>query len=879
MTGSSLKAIPLLVLAFALFVFVPPVQADDRPSILLLNSYHNGYKWSDNILAGIRESFAKNGLNYQLYIEYLDSKRGDQPGVSDSFYQMMLKKYGPGKFDVVITSDNRAFDFVIQHLEDLFPDVPIVFSGVNGIDAATLEGLPVTGIVESAGIRETLDLAFRLHPETRRLVVVGDDTVTGRAIRRQVEEAAAPFTDKIDFDYWYSLPLDSILEQLQILPDDALVFFIPSFYTFKGHFYEPGEVVKMVSEASPRPVYSSWTFLLGWGIVGGRMANGLMNGEAAASLVLRILKGEPAGAIPIGSVTNNPFQFDHLQMKRFGITRNLLPPSSTIINSPQSFYKISKDILWTMGVSFALVTLMLLVVSMHFVHRKRLGMKMLNQLSFQELLLNTIPQLICWKDTRQRYLGANRGFAAFFGHEDPAELINKTDYNVMKEGRYTEWALATERDVLDANEPKLRQRINVSNVSGEQIWLEINTVPLHDASGEVVGTLTTAEDVTREINLERQLLQSQKMEAIGALAGGVAHDFNNILTSVINSTELALTDVEDVSDTADDLKRVLKASKRGKLLVEQIMAFSRPSQEGFRNTNLADLVRDTLTLLSSSLPRNISIESDIRTDNAPQVHADPTQIYQVLINLCTNAFQAMRDSGGILEVSLEEVVLVRTQADILNLQEKAYYRLIVADNGPGVHPDINDKIFDPFFTTKGKTEGTGLGLSVVLGIVKNHKGAVHVVSEPGHGASFEVYFPAHSGDGSDDDAPRTSGPAQGQGRILFVEDDQDQLEVIPRVLQSMGYEVEAVPGAEQAMQLLQKDHYFDLIITDYDMPKVNGLVLASFAARLRPDLPVILVSGRSKVMTATKPAGNICQVLPKPFTKTDLSEAIRNVLR
>ncbi len=879
MTRSSFWLAPIVLSAIILFSMVSIGQCHERPSILLLNSYHNGYKWSDNILTGIRATFAKHGLDYQLYIEYLDSKRGDQPGVSESFHRLMLEKYGPGKFDVVITSDNRAFDFVLKHRKDLFPDVPIVFSGVNGVDQERLAGLPVTGIVEKAGIRETLDLAFKLHPGTQRMVVVGDDTVTGRAIRRQVEEAAEPFVDSIKFDYWNGLSLDVILKLLKQLDSHTLVYFIPSFYTLNGHFYEPGEVVKMISEASPRPLYSSWTFLLGWGIVGGRMADGRMNGIAAAEQALRILKGESAGSIPIGVVEDNPYQFDYLQMQKYGIKPEQLPSSSTIINAPQAFYKVSKDILWTMGVTFALVTLMLVIVSMHFVHRKRIAIKILNQLSFQELLLNTIPQLICWKDTEHRYLGSNRYYADFFGYEEPSELINKTDNNIMKQGSYTEWSLATDSDVLQSSKPLLRQRINVDNKSGEQVWLEVNTVPLHDASGEVVGTLSTAEDVTREINLERQLLQSQKMEAIGALAGGVAHDFNNILTSVINSTELALMDVDENSATGEDLKRVLKASERGKLLVEQIMSFSRPSQEGFRTTNLAELVRDTLTLLSSSLPRNISIESDIRTESVPRVFADPTQIYQVLINLCTNAFQAMRESGGVLQVALEEVSLDRPGADMLNLKEKTYFRLTVTDNGPGVHPDINDKIFDPFFTTKGKTEGTGLGLSVVLGIVKNHKGAVHVCSEHGSGASFEVYFPAYSGSESDDEVQAGRGPAQGQGRILFVEDDKDQLEVIPRVLQSLGYKVKAVPGAEQAMEVLQKDSSFDLMITDYDMPKVNGLVLASFAARLKPELPVILVSGRSRVMSATKPAGNISHVLPKPFTKADLSEAIRTVLR
>lgn len=871
-----MRCMILLVLFFFLVPHTLLAQEQRRPSVLLLNSYHNGYSWSDNILRGLYESFQEQGLTVDLHIEYLDAKRYSGLAVQRAMFELFREKYGPGTFDVVVASDNDAFQFVLEYREALFSEVPIVFCGVNDLELGGVTGLPLTGVLENAGIRETLEIAFKVHPAVKNVVVIGDDSVTGRAIRHQVQDAARHFLERATFDYWYQYPLREILRRVPTLSEDTMLYFIPSYFELDGNVYDPEEAQQLIDDASTRPLYSSWAFLLGHGIIGGKMASGEVQGREAGNMVARILRGEQVTTIPMVEVTENPYQFDHVKLKEYGIDKTALPPGSTIINAPQAFYEVSKDLLWTLVVSFVLLALVLMLLVVNILRRKRIESKIRDQLSFQELLMDTIPLLVCWKDQKQRYLGANRSFATFFGVAEPAELINKTDYNIMKEGRFTEWSAALDREVLATSRSRLRQRIGISDHTGEQVWLEVNKVPLHDAQGNVAGTLSTAEDVTREANLERQLLQSQKMEAIGALAGGVAHDFNNILTSIMNSTELALSDLEEESDTALDLRRVLKGAERGRRLVQQILAFSRPSQEGFRPTDLPELVRDTLGLLKTSLPRNIVIKAEVE-EVQDKVLVDPTQIYQVLMNLCTNAFQAMREEGGELAVRLERLELDEERADVLDLNPGPCYRLTVADNGPGIEPAILDKIFDPFFTTKGIKEGTGLGLAVVLGIVKNHGGAVNVKSEPGRGASFEVYIPARSGP---EQVPVVSDKRvlSGQGRILYVEDDQDQLATIPRVLESLGYEVQAAATVREAMQFLEAKGGFDLVLTDFDMPEANGVALARFVAKRRPKMPVVMVSGRSQAAEAAKAATNIRKVLPKPFSKSDLAEAVRGVL-
>lgn len=777
---------------------------------------------------------------------------------------------------MIIVSDNDALNFVKEYRDELFPGVPVVFCGVN--DGAGMPVAGITGIIETPPLVETLDIALKFHPDKKRVVVISDESTAGKYIREQVKTIMPKFKGRLEFDYWSNMGLAEILDRVRDLPSDTFLFFIPMYQEVDGRFYTAEEVMEEIYTYTNVPLYSAWRFLLGSGSVGGKLLSGVHQGEEAADMALDILRGTDVATIPIMDEPSGQYWFDYRVMQRLNIPESLLPPGSRLINAPKSFYELPKELFWTIICSLALLLVVTLFLVSNIYERKRVEKKIMDQLSFLEILMDTIPQLVCWKDETQRYLGANRAFTEFFGLDRPSSIVSKSDLALLDHTReYAEWANSLDREVFRTGKPIRKAHTKVKDRNGSTVWLEITKVPLFDRLGTVVGTLSTAENITRERSLEKQLLQSQKMEAIGTLAGGIAHDFNNILTSIINSTELAIGDVEPDSVTFKDMQRVLKAAQRGGNVVKQILAFSRPSQEGFTRTDMGELLYEVLGLVKASLPRNIEIRTNIKT-GLGKINADPTQLHQVVLNLCTNSFQALRETGGILELELDERTLAYEDARMLNLRPDTYLRLTVCDNGPGIPSEIADKIFDPFFTTKDKTEGTGLGLAVVHGIVKGHNGTITVTSSPWKRTCFEIYLPRNEALDESGSIPLHK-LAPGMGRILFVEDDEDQLNTTPRILESLGYEVVATNDPMEVVGIVTRDpHLFDLVITDYDMPDTNGVQLARSLQDTAPGLPVMLVSGREDAALAASRLKNIKRIVIKPYNKNMIAEAIDHVL-
>ncbi|NVM22504.1 MAG: PAS domain S-box protein [Desulfobacterales bacterium] len=419
----------------------------------------------------------------------------------------------------------------------------------------------------------------------------------------------------------------------------------------------------------------------------------------------------------------------------------------------------------------------------------------------------------------------------------------------------------------------------IVNRAGEQIWGEMNTAPMSWEGRP--ATLMFIRDRTEQKKLEDQLRHSQRLEAIGTLAGGIAHDFNNILSAVIGNAEMALYDPQDAASVQYCLEQVHKAGHRAKDLVAQILAFSRQQEHEPKPLRLSPIVKETLKLLRASLPTTIKIRQNIRNESGP-VLASPTQIHQVLMNLCTNAAHAMRENGGVLEVSLANVDNVGPDSGVapdFDLSPRAYVELTVSDTGHGMDPIIMERMFEPYFTTKGKTEGAGLGLAVAHGIVKSHGGAINVQTEPGKGTTFHVYLPRLENDATQE----TGTPDRiqtGNERILFVDDEELIVDLGQRMLESLGYEVVAKTNSMEAMEIFHaKPERFDLVITDQTMPDMTGTRMAEELMRIRPDIPIILCTGYSEIITPeeVKEIG-IREFVMKPLVMRNIAETIRRVL-
>ena len=424
-------------------------------------------------------------------------------------------------------------------------------------------------------------------------------------------------------------------------------------------------------------------------------------------------------------------------------------------------------------------------------------------------------------------------------------------------------------------------------------WADVsNRVCLaKNATGDITRLVGAVQDITESIAAEAErrhladhLRQAQKMEAVGTLAGGIAHDFNNLLGIIIANTQLAEMDLAGVPASVDEirqsLREILVASGRARDLVAQIMMFSR--QEGVRRMamNVEPVVKECVKLIRSAIPAMVTIEQRIEA-GCSCILGDPTQVHQVVMNICTNAWHALPEQGGRIEVRVDECnpsrALLESHPD---LDSGRYVRISIKDNGHGMDPMVQRRIFEPFFTTKPKGAGTGLGLSVVHGIVKSHGGAITVSSERDKGSLFEVYFPAQSGIEDLGSAVAVSSRRGNGERILIVDDDNSMGSALQRVVKNHGYAVQLFNNPELAWEAFcEAPGSYDLVITDYSMPGISGIDLAERIIRLRHELPMILMTGLADVKEGRR--GGVMyfrDILLKPISPEVLCAAVAKSL-
>jgi PAS domain S-box-containing protein len=750
----------------------------------------------------------------------------------------------------------------------------VVFCGINFFDRT--EEQPdrwFTGIVESDAISENIRLIEKIHPKAGRLVVIADNTRLGQSLSRVTRRLMDPSADiEPELELWNQFSLNELYQRLGRLSPETIVFLNILQTDKNGRYFSYTDDLPHLSRICPVPVYGQWGVELGYGIVGGMVNDAGRHGQNAAKLAIRILKGENPADIPIQTAVYNP-AFDYEQLKRFDIKKSRLPADSRIINQPVSFYEAHRKVILATSAIIAGLVVVVLTLLVNIRRRRhsesalRVSEERYRRFFEEDLTADFIAT------PEGSLIDCNPAFARLFGFRSIIEAIQYRLPDLFADSSDYETCMAL-----------LRGQGNIEGYEVELIGKKrsrINVIANLSASRRGDGTLDQIKgylfDITERKQLEQQLLQSQKLEALGRLAGGVAHDFNNLITTILGYSEIALLKLPPSAEYRKNFELIFDAGNRAAGLTRQLLAFSRKQVMEFKILGLGDIVRNLTAMLQSLVDENVTLRFNI-DESAQYIRADAGQLEQILLNLAVNANDAM-PGGGTLAIETRDVYLDETSVGMRrDMVPGVYVLLRVSDTGTGMTPEVRQHIFEPFFTTK--EDGTGLGLSTIHGIVKQHKGYIFIYSEPDKGTAFNIYFPAVQ-EGFPEKAQRREALlAAGTETILVAEDEPTVNKLIEDSLAPLGYSVLTAYSGQAAIDIgrTHKER-IDLMLTDVVMPKMNGRELAERFRELHPETRVIFMSGYAdQVFTEGGDALPDADFIGKPLVPSRLTAKIREVL-
>ncbi len=482
-------------------------------------------------------------------------------------------------------------------------------------------------------------------------------------------------------------------------------------------------------------------------------------------------------------------------------------------------------------------------------------------------------------DVKGIIIYVNAAFEAISGYA-PSDVVGQTP-SIVQSGQHNDAFYKELWDTISAGDT-WEGRFTNRRKNGEIYHVDGVIYPIRDANDDVVNFVEISRDITQEMAIEKHLRQQQKMNAVGELAGGVSHDFNNILTAILGYVALCLNTVDEGSKTYKYLQEILKAGDRAAKLVRQILTFSRQEEQQFHSLELQSIIEDSLSLVQTTMKKNIGLVKEIDA-GCGAILGDTTQMQQVMVNLCTNAVHAIgKEEAGTLEVSLKQISVTEEQPveQAIELPVGPYACITVSDTGCGMTPEVQERIFEPYFTTKKSGEGTGFGLSIVHGIVRKHRGAITVESEVGKGTTFYIYFPllTEAVQEKRENGVKKKGTEEGHGRILFVDDDYTILSMGRELLESYGYQVVTATNGRRAIETFQQNPSgFDALVTDYSMPEMNGHELIREVLAIRSNIATILCSGYMEKVEG-EDLGSLGHTvyMAKPIDWRTLSHTIRD---
>ena len=642
------------LLSCSALVYSEESAPHDAPHILVLNSYHQGFQWTDELVEAASSDLIKTFPDVELHVVYLDRKRQLSQNYLNLAREQLQHWYPQNRPDVVITSDDAALSFVKQWGPQLFPQVPVVFCGVN--DETQLNGLPnnYCGIMEKLDIKENIELVQSILPDTLKIVVITDGTPTGLGTRREIETYAREFPN-LRFEYLNGeeLSTSEMLQQLERLKQGVVVI-APAWYLDKsGNSFSNRDIYPLITRSCPVPVIVTSSTNVELGALGGKVNSGQTQGHYAASLAIRILKKTSSPNI-LGVEVNsqNQYVFDSRQLQRFGIPETRLPQGSQLLFKTFSFYETYKTLVWTITGIFAVFLIMIIALLLAVRRLRCTKADLKHSRENIHITLNSIGDAVISTNTQCQIVNMN----------PVAEKLTGWTLQQAKGLRFPETVtlLDTESrqpwdcpalEVLRSGEPTIWASGTLISHNQIEYPISMSGSPIRNRNDDCTGAVFVFRDMSEEYALQERLKQSQKMDAIGQLAGGIAHDFNNTLGGIIGAAELAQLQLADQENPGDLLDIIIDTSRRAAALTKKLLTFARKQPANTSTMDLRQPIQDALLLFKATADKKIHVHSELHSDEL-KIIGDASLLQNSFLNLLINASHAMPKGGNIYVIPL-----------------------------------------------------------------------------------------------------------------------------------------------------------------------------------------------------------------------------------
>jgi PAS domain S-box-containing protein len=724
---------------FLLFsiLFLNFLFANTSKDVLIIHSYHKGYTWTDDISKAIEKTFSKHD-EIELTTIYMDTKRIDNQSYLNNLAKLYKQQFEGRIFDLIIISDNSAFDFMIKYHDYLFKDTPVLFCGINNFDKAFLDENNVksymTGVAEDVDLKKNFELISKLHPKLKNLLIINDTSITGYAIKRDLQPIIEKYKNKFNIEYTDNLEINNLKEKVSNLDkENSVILFVLLFKDTTGKYFTYKQSFAQVKEVSQVPIYGLWDFYLDNGIVGGLLTSAIAQGEAVSKMAIDVLNGKKISDIPVLEKSPNVYMFDYKELNKFNIDISPYVSNPIIINEPVTVYKEhSKLFIFTALIIFILSTIVV-ILKANIQRREKLELELSNRIEFDKVLLDTIPNPIYYKNIDGKFLGFNISFASLV-NSSRDEIIGKTAFDFFP------------FKVANANTQIDKELLNTFSTStseftfhtptNEMKHIILNKAVYKNTDGSVGGIVCIMDDITERVQQKQFLIQQSKLAEMGDMIAAIAHQWNEPLVELsalvqdIQTSYLLneLKDMEVNNFVNDSMVQIKYMSKT----LSDFRNFLKPSNKK-RLFSISKALNEINEIIGKQVfYSNIEMSFNYKNENEELlVYGYENEFKQVLLNLINNA------KNKIVE---KNTGFAKKSHININIEKSQDYNIIeIKDDGGAIDEKIIKSIFDPYFTTK--ESGTGFGLYMAKVIIEDKMRGIIKVRNDNEDVIFTIKLP------------------------------------------------------------------------------------------------------------------------------------------